>query len=164
MRIPRGALLLLVAAVVVVADQASKAIVRSVLPVQRPLWLIPGFLSLDHVQNTGAAFSILQGQRLVFMAITVLVLIAIGWAWFRFRPRSLWVVLALGLVVGGAIGNLIDRSVAGTVTDFIDAQIWPVFNVADSAVFVGEIILVIWLLFFSGGRDQERPAAGDLHG
>ena len=158
MRIRPGWLLLLVAVTVVAVDQASKAFVRARLPVQRPLWLIPRVLSFNHVQNTGAAFSIFQGQRFVFIGITLVVLAAVAFAWYRYRPRNLWVVVALGLVVGGAVGNLIDRSVAGTVTDFIDAQVWPVFNVADSSVFIGEGILIVWLLFFASWEEPAVPA------
>jgi signal peptidase II len=161
MRIRPGAVVLLTAAAVIIVDQATKALVRASLPIQQPVWLIGRLLSLNHVQNAGAAFSIFQGQRFVFIGITVLVLAAVGWAWYRFRPRNLWVVVALGLVVGGAIGNLIDRSVAGTVTDFIDAQVWPVFNVADSAVFIGEGILIVWLLFFAS---REKTGDRDLVG
>jgi signal peptidase II len=155
MRARPGVVLLLTAAAVIVADQVSKAFVRMLLPVQAPVWLIPRVLSLNHVRNSGAAFSILQGQRFVFIGIALLVLCALGWAWFRFRPSNPWVVVALGLVVGGAVGNLIDRAVAGTVTDFIDAQVWPVFNVADSSVLVGEAILIVWLLFF----EKNAPSA-----
>ena len=171
MRIRSGTLLFLTATAVIIADQVSKALVRVALPVHRPVWLIPRVLSLNHVQNAGAAFSILQGQRFVFIGITLLVLGAVGWAWVRYRPTNAWIVVALGLVVGGAVGNLIDRSVAGTVTDFIDAQVWPVFNVADSCVLVGEVILVVWLLFFtkeapSGSVHEEPKAEGstELHG
>jgi signal peptidase II len=165
MRIRPAVLLAATAVLVVVLDQATKALVRAALPIQQPVWLIPRVLSLNHVQNAGAAFSIFQGQRFVFIGITLLVLAAVAWAWYRYRPRNLLVVIALGLVVGGAIGNLIDRSVAGTVTDFIDAQVWPVFNVADSSVFIGEAILIVWLLFFadreaSRARDGDREAAG----
>ena len=161
MRIRPGWLLLLTAAAVVAVDQATKALVRASLPVQRPVWLIPRVLSLDHVQNAGAAFSMFQGQRFVFIGITLVVLAAVAWAWYRYQPRNAWVVVALGLVVGGALGNLVDRSVAGTVTDFIDAQVWPVFNVADSSVFIGEAILVVWLIFFAG---KEPRAAVEAEG
>jgi signal peptidase II len=151
------------AVVVVLLDQLSKAAVRAALPLHQPFWLVPGLLSVTHVQNLGAAFSLLQGQRWFFIVTAFTVLAVVGWVWWRYRPTNLWVVSALGLAVGGAVGNLIDRLTAGTVTDFIDFRVFPVFNVADSAIVVGVAILMVWLLFAQGDADagpSETPGSG----
>jgi signal peptidase II len=148
------AVLLSTAAVVVVLDQLSKVAVRTALPLHGRFWLLPPVLSLTHVQNMGAAFSLLQGQRWFFIGTALVVLGAVAWVWWRYRPTDTWVVLALGLAVGGAVGNLIDRATAGTVTDFIDFQVFPVFNIADSSIVVGVAILVVWLLFVQPGQDR----------
>jgi signal peptidase II len=151
------------AALVVIADQATKeAIVRWV-----PLYgdvPINDFINLTHQQNTGAAFSFLAGasgwQRWFFVALASVVSgVLVAWLW-RIRASNLLVLSAgLTLVLGGALGNLVDRIRLGYVTDFI--QVWfgswafPSFNVADSAITVGAALLVIDSLFLS---DKEKAA------
>lgn len=132
---------------VLIADQVTKALVRAKLAVGASVPLIDGFMDLTHVRNTGAAFGLFPGRMPVFIGIATLVLVGIGWVWWRFKPRSTWAVLALGLVAGGATGNLIDRVTVGRVTDFFDVGWWPVFNVADIALDVGVAVLLVWLLF-----------------
>jgi signal peptidase II len=159
-------ILLSTAAFVVVLDQVTKAAVRASLPLHQARQVIPGLLSLTHVQNMGAAFSMLQGQRWFFILTALAVLGAAAWVWYRYRPTQVWVALALGLVIGGALGNLIDRVGSGVVTDFIDFGWFPVFNVADSAISVGVVVLVLWLLFAGGleergGRQRPARAAGE---
>jgi signal peptidase II len=132
---------------VLIADQVTKALVRGSLAVGASVPFIDGFMSLTHVRNTGAAFGLFPGRMPVFIAIAMLVLGGIAWVWWRLKPRSAWVVVALGLVAGGATGNLIDRVLAGRVTDFFDVGWWPVFNIADIALDVGVAVLLVWLLF-----------------
>ena len=144
---------------VLLADQLTKAAVRAWLPLGRPVWLLDHVLSLNHVENTGAAFSLLVGHREVFIAATLAVLAGVVWAWFKYRPDSVWLVVGLGLLIGGALGNLIDRAVIGSVTDFVDFQVWPVFNVADSCVDIGVGIIVAWLLLAAPKR---REPDGDM--
>jgi signal peptidase II len=132
---------------VLIADQVTKALVRGNLAVGASVPFIDGFMSLTHVRNTGAAFGLFPGRMPVFIAIAMLVLGGIAWVWWRLKPRSAWVVVALGLVAGGATGNLIDRVLAGRVTDFFDVGWWPVFNIADIALDVGVVVLLVWLLF-----------------
>ena len=147
-----------VALLVVAADQATKwAIVEWVqLYGKVP---INSFINLTHHQNTGAAFSFLAGasgwQRWFFIVLATGVSVVIaGWLW-RIRTEGPLVLMAgLSLVLGGAIGNLIDRARLGYVTDFI--QVWfgtwafPSFNVADAAISVGAALLIIDALFLSG--------------
>lgn len=154
----RPAVTLLVTAVLTLAiDQTTKAAVRALLAPARSIAIIPGVFELSYIHNTGAAFGLMAGGRPIFIATSLLVLAGIAYVWFRYRPRGSFVVLALGLVSGGALGNLIDRVVAGQVTDFLYLHYWPVFNVADSAIVVGVAILVLWLLF----RPDEEDAAAE---
>lgn len=150
-----GFALLAVAALTVIADQASKAAVRAYLQPSVSVPIVPGIFELSYVRNTGAAFGMMAGQRVLFILTSLAVLAGIAFVWFRYRPRIWYVVLALGLVTGGAVGNLIDRVVVGRVTDFLYVHFWPVFNVADSAIVVGVAILVVWLLFRRD--DSETP-------
>jgi len=136
----------LAASLVVVADQLSKTWVRSNIT----LWQsMPetGWLRLTHICNSGAAFGQFQDQRELLIAaafVGIALLLAYGlfaYRWFPMLDSTLSRV-ALGLVLGGTIGNLIDRLRLGCVTDFIDFGFWPAFNVADSSTVVGVIILI----------------------
>jgi signal peptidase II len=134
--------MLAVAGVVVAADQASKAAVVSGLAVGERVDLFAGF-DLEHVTNTGVAFGLLSdASDGLVLAITMAALaIVIGWfAADAARPR-LW--LGVGLLVGGALGNLADRIRDDAVTDFLDPPLWPAFNLADIAITLGVLVLVL---------------------
>lgn len=142
----------LIALLVVTADQLSKTWIRSELAFGQSL-PETGFFQLTHVRNTGAAFGLFQGQTF-YLTIVALIGVAIILFYvfngFRHSPllNNKLGKSALGLVLGGTIGNLIDRLRLGYVTDFIDIGIWPAFNVADSAIVVG-IIIFAYSLFSS---------------
>jgi len=143
-------LFFLIALLVVSADQLSKIWIRSNLLVGQSLFEA-GFFRITHVHNTGAAFGLFQGQSFLLtivasVGITVLLVYALV-IYRRFplldnrlgRP-------VLGLVLGGAVGNLIDRLRFGYVTDFIGVGLWPAFNIADSAITIGVVLLTYSLL------------------
>ena len=141
---------LLLSAVVILLDQLTKAIVIDVLQTQVPHAVIPGLLNWTLAYNTGAAFSFLaeqQGwQRWAFSALA-LVISGVLARWLAHTPRRDWrAALPLALVIGGALGNLIDRLRSGYVTDFIQVYYrdwaFPSFNVADSAISVGAVLLL----------------------
>ena len=140
----------LIGLLILVADQLSKAWIRVSLPEGQSLFEV-GFFQITHVQNTGAAFGLFRGQTLIltiFAIISITVILVYVFVSYR---RFSWLdsmlsKLALGLVFGGIVGNLIDRLRLGYVTDFIDFGFWPAFNIADSAVTVGVIIFVYYLL------------------
>ena len=140
----RTLVFLLIALLVVALDQLSKVWIRSNLLVGQSL-PETGFFRLTHVYNTGAAFGLFQGQSLALtiialVGITVLLVYALFiYHRFPFSDNMLG-RSTLGLILGGAVGNLIDRLRFGYVTDFIDVGIWPAFNLADSAIVVGVII------------------------
>jgi signal peptidase II len=135
----------LVAAFVLAVDQATKALVKSSIALGESRRLLPG-VSLVHAENSGVAFSLLTGSEAVVIAVTVVIVAAVLTLFATHRRRRLlW--LATGLIVGGAIGNLLDRVRTGAVTDFIQLPHWPAFNLADAAITLG-----VLTLFFVLGR------------
>ncbi|HET9672861.1 MAG TPA: signal peptidase II [Actinomycetota bacterium] len=136
-------------------DRLTKVWAEAVLPGD-PIELIPGALTLRFTENSGGAFSIGQSAPWFFVGVSAIVSLVIVVTAFRHSDRI--VATGLGLVLGGALGNLTDRAIrapdfGGHVIDFVDLHLWPVFNVADSAVVIGAL-LVAW----RGIRDgRERP-------
>lgn len=147
---------------VVVADQVTKALVVAQFELYDRMQLLSWF-ALTRLHNTGAAFSFLAGaggwQRWFFVTIAVVVTVLVC-VWLRRMPSrgQGWLAAALALVVGGAIGNVLDRLFRGHVVDFIsvhwDRWFFPAFNVADSAITVGAVILLIES-FYEGRRKQK---------
>ncbi len=126
-----------------VLDQFTKWLVLRYFDLGESLALIPNVLHFTYVQNRGAAFGILQGQKWLFIVLSLVVL---GWiliSYWQEQPTQKRVYWGGLLVAAGALGNLVDRARFGYVIDFIDFQIWPVFNVADSAITIG-VCLLIW--------------------
>lgn len=134
------------AVTVLFIDQVTKALVRAWLEPSQSIPLIEDIFHFTYVRNTGASFGLMPGQRSLFITATVLVLAGIAVFWWRTRPRQAVLVAALGLITGGALGNLVDRIVAGRVTDFFDFRVFPVFNVADIGLTVGGAALFAWSL------------------
>lgn len=141
------------------ADQLSKALVVASMPVGAEIPLIGDLLQLWHVQNRGAAFSLLQGETLLFIVVTVFAVGMIAYFHRTLRGRGRWLHALLGLQLGGALGNLVDRLRQGYVTDFISVGIgdlrWPTFNFADAAIVVGIGTLAVYLVM---RPDREAPA------
>lgn len=138
---------LLVALLVILLDQATKEWVRAVFSLHEKVPVIPGFFDLTYIRNTGAAWGMFSGQTwaLSLLAIVMLVLLVV----FRHRlmPPGLLNRVALGLLCGGIVGNLLDRLRLDYVTDFLDFYVgdwhWPAFNVADSAICIGVGLYVL---------------------
>jgi signal peptidase II len=153
-----------IAAAVVAVDQAAKFAVRGAVPADgRSVPVLGDLVRLTLVQNEGAAFGLLPGGRIAFVVVSILALCAIAIFLVRRRPQHPWLVVALGLVAGGAAGNLIDRAMTGKVIDFIQIPFdFPVFNVADSSIVVGVAMLLWWLLF--GPSPAEASAAQTTDG
>ncbi len=137
---------LLVIFLVVVFDRLSKWQIRSSFVLFESREIIPGFFNLTYLHNNGAAFGFLAGdhgwwRQIFFVVITLAALVFIGAALRHFRHKSVIYSYSLGLIAGGAVGNLIDRLRFGFVVDFLDFYIkgchWPPFNVADSAICIG---------------------------
>jgi signal peptidase II len=153
--LPRRAPYLWLAAVIVVVDQIAKILVDRALAVHESRTVVEGAIRLTYVRNRGAAFGILSDaeipyQAVLFSLISLLALIAIAaYAW-RMPVDSRLPHTALSLVMGGAVGNLIDRARLGYVIDYVDvfwgSYHWPAFNVADAAITVGVALLIVDIL------------------
>jgi signal peptidase II len=132
-----------VAAVVLLVDQVTKAIVSSSIALGDSRHLLPG-VTLVHAENSGVAFSLFTGSEAGVVVLTI-VIVGCVLAYFatHLRQRLMW--LASGMIVGGAIGNLTDRIRAGAVTDFIKLPAWPAFNLADASITLGVLVLILIL-------------------
>ena len=159
---------LLLSLVILVLDQWSKWWIEQTFPYPSSKVIIPGLLNLTHVRNTGVAFGLLpaHGELMGTLILAGMGLVALGVVGYYFRrtPDSdLFLLAALSLILGGAVGNLLDRLAAGAVTDFVDVYVgvhhWPSFNVADSAISVGIVLLALdSLRTISRERAAQDPA------
>lgn len=147
-----------VAILVVAADQITKALVRFYL-LHGQSFPAQGLLRITHITNSGAAFGILSNQSPLLMVTAGIGIIALLLYYrFPFFDGALTRV-GLGLQLGGAAGNLMDRLQLGHVTDFIDLRVWPVFNLADSAIVLGVIILGYFLV--TSKREEDADSVGE---
>lgn len=151
----------LLGALIILADQVTKYLSVVYLMDKRPVVLIENLLELHFVKNYGAAFGILQNQRFFFITITSLVLIGMSIYMIKNKNKLTRVVqLAMGFLLGGALGNLIDRIRLGYVVDFIKVDLriydFPVFNIADIFIVIGTGLLIFVILF-----DKYEKAMGD---
>lgn len=170
----RVSLILVAAAVVLLADQVTKYLLRANLrpgqSVDLTAWLAPVF-RLTYVTNTGAAFGLFPGWGRFFVVIAVFVIVALVWYTLQLSDGYWLIQLALGLQLGGACGNLVDRlRYGGSVVDFIDLNFWPlhrwpVFNLADASIVVGVTLLSLLMLWeerqAEGGRKQLATVEDD---
>ncbi|MDI6726037.1 MAG: signal peptidase II [Smithellaceae bacterium] len=147
--------------VIVVLDQITKSLVLANLMLHETRVLVEGFINLVHVRNPGAAFGFLADapelfRRFFFIIITVLVIIFVLFYFWHSRIYAVRPTIALALILAGGAGNLIDRIRFGEVVDFLDVYLgiyhWPAFNVADSAISVGAVLLLLDLL--RGGKAE----------
>ena len=157
-------LLFIIAFTIIILDQLTKEIVRSNMPLYTswaPFPALENFFRFTHATNTGVAFGLFQNGNGIF-AIFVSA-IAIGIIVFnqRLAPGNPLLRVALGLQLGGAIGNLIDRLTQGYVTDFLDFGPWPIFNVADMAV-VGGVILLAYIMLQEDRKESARQKGEKL--
>lgn len=147
----------ILAAVIVIADQIVKALVRAYIPLHIAVSFLPGF-DLTYVRNTGAAFSILNAHTWMLAALSAVVSVILAVALAK-KALPHWTgMLALALLLGGAVGNLIDRAAFGFVTDMFATTFmnFPVFNVADIGVTVGGALLCVHvILFYRKERKEE---------
>jgi signal peptidase II len=142
-----------VAAVVLVADQITKQLVRNSIGLGQIRHVLPG-VTFVRAQNSGIAFSLFRGGEAGVIVVAAIVLAVVLTYFARHRERR-WMWLACGLVVGGALGNLVDRLREGVVTDFIKLPDWPAFNVADAAITLG-VLTLLWVV--GRGGVAARPA------
>ena len=154
-------LLSLLALGIAALDQFTKYLVVANIPLFRDVPFLPGFIQFTYVQNTGAAFSMMQGMRWVFIAIFAVLTVLIVLEYFKFRmPFSKFDRILIACIYGGGLGNMIDRAFRGYVVDMIETQFinFPVFNVADCFITCGCILLIIRLAFFNKAfwKDEKK--------
>jgi len=146
------------AGILAALDQLTKYLLARAIPLNTGTPIIPDFLNLVHLHNTGGAFSIFAGagagspwRRYIFSGIAILVIAAIAYAYGKVGKKDNWTKVAYICIAGGAFGNLIDRIRLGEVVDFIDVYAgkwhWPAFNVADAALSTGAVMLLISLIW-----------------
>ena len=130
---------------IVILDQLAKFLIRKNFQLNESVPVIKNALHLTYITNTGSAFGLFKGLNLFFVIFSIAVIIVI----FHYLKKILKIEkllqFAVGLLLGGTIGNLIDRLLYGAVIDFLDFRIWPVFNIADSAVTISVVLLIILL-------------------
>ena len=152
--------LLLVAGAAVLADQLTKQVVGRTLDLGESVDLL-GPLSIHHVQNSGIAFGLFSEWTSIVIAITAVAIAWMLWFFTRSGRRHPVLPVALGLVLGGSIANLVDRIRLGHVTDFLDFEAWPAFNLADTFIVVGVAVLFAALVFADRPRRMHGSRDGD---
>ena len=142
---------LFVIALLVSVDQFSKQVVATYLTIGEKKEIIPDFFYLNHVHNTGAAWSMFDGQKTIFIVVTILAIIGFAYMLLKNKNEKLINKVSFLLMIGGAIGNLIDRLTYGYVIDFLDFYIinydYPVFNLADAFLVIGVILYLINIIW-----------------
>jgi signal peptidase II len=141
------------------ADQLTKHVVASQLALDESVHVL-GPLSIHHVQNSGIAFGLFASATFVVIVLTTAAVVWMLWFFARSGQRHPVLPVALGLVIGGSVSNLIDRVRLGHVTDFLDLRYWPAFNLADTFICVGVVILLVTLVAADRPRLRRFDASG----
>ena len=146
---------IIIAAAIVIVDQIAKLLVMANIGPTDCFHIIPGLFDFVYVKNTGAAFSILSENTGLLSIVSVLFCIGMGIFWHIKKPQHKLLCTSLTMLFAGALGNAIDRIIRGFVVDFISTAFmtFPVFNIADIAITVGAVLLIIYILFFD--KDEE---------
>jgi signal peptidase II len=126
---------------VFVLDMVTKNLVAAAVPFGTEVPIVGHLVGITNVRNSGAAFGLVPAGAGVFLVASIVVSVALV-VYVARTPTSLWGGVVLGLILGGTIGNGFDRLVYGFVTDFVNVHFWPVFNVADSAISIGVVLLI----------------------
>lgn len=160
---------LLVALLIYVLDRVSKFFVVRYIPLGESIPVLGSFLQLTHIQNTGISFGQLPQFSSVIAILVLIVVIALVVGYRHLLTSTRWANAAVGLVLGGAVGNLTDRIVTGLqhgldetyVVDFLQLPYWAIFNVADSAITVGGILLGVYFVFCQGRTEAHAEEEGN---
>ncbi|MGB5684376.1 MAG: signal peptidase II [Candidatus Electrothrix sp.] len=155
----------IIMALVVVGDQLTKLWILDNFALYDSRVIIPGFFNLTFLRNSGAAFGILSGMPLLwrqifFISIAVVALVALVLMQRKMGKENAWYTLCFALIGGGAVGNVIDRVLYGSVVDFLDFYVkgyhWPAFNVADSGILVGVTIFLVLQILEGDGEEKQK--------
>lgn len=137
-------------------DQVTKMLIKSYMELYQIIDVLGKYVRLRYILNPGIAFGIQFGGRVFFTVFTSIACLIILIFLFRLKEDHFWTRMALGLILGGALGNLIDRIVFGQVIDFIEIGPWPIFNVADIAVTFGMVVLILVVFFEKKERKESQ--------
>lgn len=135
---------LLTAILVTLLDQVTKWYVSSYMELGETIPVIPGIFHWTYIINPGAAFGILEYQHAFFLGIVVVLFVAYGWMRKRIPAKPVYFPAGIGLLLGGALGNAIDRVRIHGVVDFFDFRVWPIFNVADIGICLGVALVLLY--------------------
>ncbi len=138
---------------IVAADQLAKFYVQTHMTLGASIPVITGLFHITYILNPGAAFGILENQRMFFILVAGIIVLAAICFHARLQKEPLLLRCGVGLLLGGAVGNLIDRMQTGFVVDFFDFRVWPIFNIADIAICTG-VAMVLWHVFLQA-KDEE---------
>ena len=141
----KSKIMYVIALFVVILDQFTKFLVKSNFQLGQSIPLIKNIFHMTYVTNTGSAFGLFRNLNFFFVIFSIIVILAIFYYLRQIKEKDKLVIFSISLLLGGTIGNLIDRLAYGYVIDFLDFRVWPVFNVADSAVTISIVLLIILL-------------------
>lgn len=148
------------ALIVIITDQISKWFIVKEMEQSESIVVIKNFFSITSHRNKGAAWGILENQMIFFYIITLVVVIGIIYYMQKYAKENALLAMSLGLLLGGALGNFIDRLFRNEVVDFLDFKIinynYPIFNIADSALFIGVVILIIYVIIDERKNKKEK--------
>lgn len=151
----------IITVLVILFDQATKKIVESSMDLHESIALIPDVFHITYKTNDGMSLGLFPGGRWVFVALTVAVIVGVL-VWFsKTKPTNKVLLWGTSLIIGGAVGNLIDRIVCGKVTDFFDFCLinFPIFNIADIGITIGTVLLFVYIFFFYEEKGGENKNA-----
>lgn len=154
----------LIALIVLIADLTVKRVVTSALGPdgeRHAWWLVEDIVGLEYVRNSGAAFGIMRGNPELLAVVSLLVGAGFVWLLLRELGGGVWAALSGGLIIGGGVGNLVERFADGYVTDYIAVGPWPRFNIADSAITVAIAIFAVALMTVDTSKDGAPHRYGD---
>ena len=157
----------IIIAVIVILDQLVKKVVTVHMELNESLPVISDVFHITYIHNTGAAFSLMEGLRVLLIVLPLLVILAALIYIFKKRNKAHpLLLLSLAFVAGGGIGNVVDRAALGYVVDYFDFRVFPIFNIADIFVCVGCGLLVIYMLFIDGknSKKEKHEKNGSIQG
>ena len=153
---------LAIGAVIIAIDQVIKYFVHNELKPVGEISVIDGWIRLAYVENRGVAFGLFRDMRWIFIAVTTALLISIIVYMFKKRPSGIFFYICAGLIIGGGVGNLIDRIMYGYVIDYLSVSFFPpVCNFADYSITIGVVLFVVYFLFFSETFKSKKVLKND---
>ncbi|WP_110952897.1 signal peptidase II [Anaerosinus massiliensis] len=147
--------LFLIAGIICI-DQLLKSYIQQTMVIGASLPIITDIFHITYILNPGAAFGILENQRIFFILIAIMMICVVGYIYPKIPAKDKFLRFGIALLVGGAIGNVIDRIKLGYVVDFLDFRIWPVFNFADITIVSGVGIIIYSVWFLSNIKDENN--------